>query len=114
MRSEVERCPCRRSRGGIFAVPTRGGFGFTRRTIEDMSVILGIAGAARNGAVALCDNGHVVAVCERARLTRSRRAPLRPGQLPLETLETILRMAGRAKVDISTYAVAEPGIELPR
>ena len=46
-------------------------------------------------------------------LTRTRRASLRTGQLPLETLETALRIAGRAKADISAYAIAEPGIELP-
>lgn len=78
-----------------------------------MSVILGVAGATRNAAVALCDGGRVVAVCERERLTRTRRASLRTGQLPLETLETTLRIAGRAKADISAYAIAEPGIELP-
>lgn len=78
-----------------------------------MAVVLGIAGATRNAALALCDGGRVVAVCERERLTRTRRASLRRGQLPLETLETTLRIGGRAKADISTYAIAEPGIELP-
>jgi carbamoyltransferase len=67
----------------------------------------------RNGAVALCDGGRVVAVCERERLTRTRRASLECGQLPLETLDTIMRMAGRAQADISTYVIAERGIELP-
>jgi carbamoyltransferase len=78
-----------------------------------MSVILGVAGAKRNAAVALCDGGRVVAVCERERLTRTRRASLRAGQLPLETLDTTLRIAGRNQSDISAYAIAEPGIELP-
>ena len=78
-----------------------------------MSVIVGVSGATRNAAVALCDAGRVVAVCERERLTRTRRASLRTGQLPLETLEAVLRVGGHAQGDISAYAIAEPGIELP-
>ncbi len=78
-----------------------------------MSVILGIAGASRNAALALCDAGRVVGVCEHARVTRTRRAALRPGQLPKETLETMLRLGGCAEEDISTYAVAEREIQLP-
>lgn len=78
-----------------------------------MSVILGIAGASRNAALALCDGGRVVGVCEHERVTRTRSAPLRPGQLPKETLKTTLRLGGRAEEDISAYAVAEESIQLP-
>jgi carbamoyltransferase len=78
-----------------------------------MSVILGIAGASRNAALALCDTGRVVGVCEHARVTRTRRAALRPGQLPKETLETMLRLGGCSERDISVYAVAETSIRLP-
>jgi len=78
-----------------------------------MSVILGIAGASRNAALALCDAGRVVGVCEHARVTRTRRAALRPGQLPKETLETMLRLGGCSERDISAYAVAETSIQLP-
>ena len=78
-----------------------------------MSVIVGIAGASRNAALALCDAGRIVGVCEHARITRTRRAALRPGQLPKETLETMLQLGGRSEEDISTYAVAERAIQLP-
>jgi len=78
-----------------------------------MSVILGIAGASRNAALALCDAGRIVGVCEHARVTRTRRDALRPGQLPKETLETMLRLGRRSEDDISTYAVAERAIQLP-
>jgi len=78
-----------------------------------MSVILGIAGSSRNAALALCDAGRVVGVCEHARVTRTRRAALRPGQLPKETLETLLRLGGCSERDISAYAVAETSIQLP-
>ena len=78
-----------------------------------MTVIAGIAGALRNAAASLCDNGRIVAVCEQERVTRTRRAALRRGRLPTETLETILRVGGRALADVSTYAVAETAIDLP-
>src|SRR5579872_318505 len=79
-----------------------------------MSVILGVAGAARNATVAFCENGQVSAVCERERVTRTRKDALQVGQLPLETIEMTLRAAGRAKANTTTFAVAEEGIELPR
>jgi len=78
-----------------------------------MSVILGIAGASRNAALALCDAGRVVGVCEHARVTRTRRAALRPGQLPKETLQTMLQLGACSEQDISAYAVAEKAIHLP-
>src|SRR5437899_6936716 len=78
-----------------------------------MSVILGIAGASRNAALALCDGGRVLGVCEHARVTRTRRAALRQGQLPQETLQTMLRLGGCSEQDIAAYAVAEAGLQLP-
>src|SRR5436309_9587965 len=78
-----------------------------------MSLILGIAGASRNAALALCDAGRVVGVCEHARITRTRRAALRHGQLPRETLQTVLQLGGCSPQDISAYAVAETAIQLP-
>ncbi len=78
-----------------------------------MSAILGVAGASRNGAVALCDEGHVVAVCERERITRTRGDSLRTGQLPVETVQATLRAAGCLKTGISAYAIAETDLELP-
>ena len=78
-----------------------------------MSVILGIAGASRNAALALCDDGRIVGVCEHARVTRTRRAALRPGQLPKETLQTIMPSGAYSEENISAYAVAESSIQLP-
>ncbi len=78
-----------------------------------MSVIIGIAGAARNAAAALCDGGRIVAVCEQERVTRTRRAGLRSSQLPVEAVETVLRLGGRTIADVSKYAVAEQAIDLP-
>ena len=78
-----------------------------------MAVIVGIAGAARNAAAALCDRGRIVAVCEQERVTRTRRAGLRHGQLPAETLDTVLRLGGRTISEVSAYAVAESAIILP-
>jgi carbamoyltransferase len=78
-----------------------------------MSIILGIAGASRNAALALCDGGRVVGVCEHERVTRTRRAALRHGQLPKETLNTLLQLGARSEEDISAYAVAETSIQLP-
>jgi carbamoyltransferase len=46
-------------------------------------------------------------------MTRTRRAALQTGQLPGETIDAALLAAGRARADISAYAVAETGIELP-
>src|SRR3954471_13837951 len=78
-----------------------------------MSVILGVAGASRNAALALCRDGRVLGVCEHERITRTRRAPLRQGHLPKETLETVLALGGCDESDIATYAVAEDSIALP-
>jgi carbamoyltransferase len=78
-----------------------------------MSVILGIAGASRNAALALCDRGRIVGVCEHARVTRTRRAALRQCQLPKETLQALLHHSAYSEEDISTYAVAESSIQLP-
>jgi carbamoyltransferase len=78
-----------------------------------MAIILGIAGASRNAALALCDAGRVLGVCEHARVTRTRRAALRQGQLPWETLQTMLRLGGCSEQDITAYAVAEARIQLP-
>jgi carbamoyltransferase len=78
-----------------------------------MSNILGIAGASRNAALALCSAGRIVGVCEQERVSRTRRAALPPGRLPREALDTILNLGACAEGDISTYAVAEAAIQLP-
>jgi carbamoyltransferase len=78
-----------------------------------MGVVIGLAGAARNGAVAVCDGGRIVAMCEQERVTRTRREPLAPGRLPVQTISTILRIGQLSSADIGTYAVAEPSVTLP-
>jgi carbamoyltransferase len=78
-----------------------------------MSVILGLAGASRNAAVALCDGGRVVGMLEHARVTRTRRAALQFGVLPRETLQTVLTLGACSETDVSVYAVAERSIQLP-
>ena len=78
-----------------------------------MAVIIGLAGASRNGAVAVCDEGRVVGICEHERVTRTRREALTPGRLPMQTLGTILRIGSYSDADVETYAVAEPSITLP-
>jgi carbamoyltransferase len=78
-----------------------------------MSVILGVAGASRNAALALCREGRVLGVCEHERITRTRRAPLRQGHLPKETLDTVLALGSCRESEIRTYAIAEESIRLP-
>jgi carbamoyltransferase len=78
-----------------------------------MGVVIGLAGAVRNGAVAVCDGGRIVAMCEQERVTRTRREPLMPGKLPVQTISTILRIGHLSSEDIGTYAVAEPSVTLP-
>jgi len=78
-----------------------------------MSVVVGISGASRNASLALCRDGRIVAVCEQERVTRTRRAGLRRGELPRETLGTVLKMAGCTEDEVESYAVAERAIELP-
>jgi carbamoyltransferase len=78
-----------------------------------MAMVLGISGASRNAALALCDGGRVVGVCEHERITRTRSAALTSGQLPKETLRTMLRRGACTEDDIAAIAVAEKVIRLP-
>jgi carbamoyltransferase len=77
-----------------------------------MSLIIGLAGASRNGAVAVCDGGRVIGMCEHERVTRTRREALPPGKLPAQTLAMILRKAP-SDPDVATYAAAERAITVP-
>jgi carbamoyltransferase len=78
-----------------------------------MAVIVGIAGARRNAAVALCRDGRAAAFCEEERATRARQVGLRPGRLPVEALDRVLQAAGRVRKDVTAFAIGEPTIELP-
>jgi carbamoyltransferase len=78
-----------------------------------MSVVIGLAGATRNAAVAVCDGGRVIGMCEHERVTRTRGEGLPPGKLPEQTIETLLRRSEYHDSAISTYAVAEASIAVP-
>src|SRR3954463_10891239 len=78
-----------------------------------MSVVIGLAGATRNAAVAVCDGDQVIGMCEHERVTRTRREGLAPGKLPAQTIDTILRHSEYRDTPISAYAVAETAIALP-
>src|SRR5579871_2386837 len=77
-----------------------------------MSLILGISGATRNTALAVLNGGRIVAVCEHEQVTRTRRAALRDGQVPKETLATVLKVAGRIETEVAVIAAAERAIQL--
>jgi carbamoyltransferase len=77
-------------------------------------VVIGIAGARQNAAVAVCADHALLAFCEQERVTRVRRAPLAPGQLPGEALQAALGAAGCPDApDLYAYATADDGTRLP-
>lgn len=76
-----------------------------------MSAYIGLGGAQRNAASALCVDGDILAACEQERLTRVRRSPARNGGFPLEAIEFVKRFAPKAVSD--GYAVAEDDIHVP-
>lgn len=78
------------------------------------NVVVGVGGAARNAAVALCADGRLLAACERERLTRVRAIGIESGRVPSETEEAVLRAAGCEPHQIDAYACAESGIAAPR
>ena len=77
-------------------------------------VVIGIAGARQNAAVAVCADHTLLAFCEQERVTRVRRAPLAAGRLPTEALEAALRAAGCGNTpELYRYATSGDGTELP-
>ena len=54
-----------------------------------------------------------MAFCEQERLTRIRNGGLRPGESPQEAINTVLRLAGHTRADVSAYVTAEEGVILP-
>lgn len=78
-----------------------------------MATVIGLGGARRNAATALCVDGDVVAVCEQERLTRNRRVGLPARQLPQQAIDCVLRLGNRRPADVSGYAAAERTIALP-
>jgi carbamoyltransferase len=83
------------------------------QTTASGSVVVGISGARRNGAVAVAVGGELTAFCELERVTRIRRAPLCPGRLPHDVLNAALATTGHTRDDVRCYAFAEEGVILP-
>ena len=78
-----------------------------------MSAVLGISGAKRNAAAAICVDGQIRAACEQERLTRVRGIGLVAGALPVEAVEQVMSLSVCRPDDITTYVVAEPEVRLP-
>jgi carbamoyltransferase len=76
------------------------------------SSVLGVAGATRNTCVAACVGGEILAACEQERVTRVRGVGF-GARMPIEAVEQVLALARRGQDDVTSYAVAESGIELP-
>ncbi len=77
-------------------------------------VVVGVAGARQNAAVAVCADQELLAFCEQERITRVRRAGVAPGHLPVEALGAALRAAGVAETpERCRYATAGDGTRLP-
>ena len=77
-----------------------------------MGVVIGVGGAQRNAAAALCHDGRVLGFSEEERLTRVKGVGLALGGLPDKALE-YLRSLGAAPNGDETLATAEPGVQLP-
>lgn len=77
-------------------------------------ITVGIAGARRNAAAAVCVDGTLVACCEQERLTRVRGERLEPGNLPEQACRAALEFAGdHLPADVDQYVVGEDGVVLP-
>jgi carbamoyltransferase len=76
-------------------------------------LIVGISGARRNAAAAVAAQGRLIAACEQERITRARGVGIASAGLPIDAVETILRIAGRTARDVTTYAAGEPDIAFP-
>src|SRR5262249_37526632 len=72
-----------------------------------MRVVIGVSGARRNAAVAVCREGRVCAACEQERFTRARGIGILRGGFPTEALEAALSLAGCSGRDDITCAVGE-------
>ena len=81
------------------------------RTVGD--VVVGISGARRSPAAAAGVGGRLVGFCEEERLTRIRGAGLQPGELPQDSVRTVLRLAGVSPEQVTAYVTGEEGVVLP-
>jgi carbamoyltransferase len=85
----------------------------TPRAGANGAVVVGVSGARRNAAAAVACDGQLLGVCEQERLTRIRGFALRPGELPTESVDAVLRMITRDRTDVRTYVTGENGVSLP-
>jgi len=72
-----------------------------------MSVYVGLAGARRNGCVALCNGTEILGVCEQERITRMRGAGFGETGLPEEALDELLRRSGLTRSEVTGFVLAE-------
>jgi carbamoyltransferase len=84
-----------------------------------MDLCVGLGGAVHNACVTLCDRDQILGVCEQERITRVRAAGFNPTGLPDETVDELLRLSGRRRSEVTTYAIAEtvplpPGLTVAR
>jgi carbamoyltransferase len=78
-----------------------------------MSTLVGISGAKRNACVAAAVDGRIRAACEQERLTRVRGVRLQPRRLPTEAVSEVLGIAERRPAQVTTYVLAETGVQMP-
>ncbi len=70
----------------------------------------GLNGGARDGAAALGEDGHVVAVCAQERVTRVRGGGV-AGGLPNDALDLLLQRRGRSRRDLARCVVVDGGAD---
>jgi carbamoyltransferase len=73
-------------------------------------VTLGISGARRNAAAAVCVGRTLVAACEQERLVRVRAVGLNGRRLPEEAVDAVLALAGCGRSQVVRVATAENGL----
>jgi carbamoyltransferase len=67
---------------------------------------VGLSGGMQHGCVALSDGQRILGVCDQERVIRTRAAGFKPSGLPEETVDLLLRRAGRSRADITRYILA--------
>jgi carbamoyltransferase len=81
--------------------------------MRSMSLWVGLGGATHNACVTLCTKDEVLGICEHERITRVRAAGFNPTGLPDETVDELLRRAGRNRREVTAYALGEPAPTRP-
>jgi carbamoyltransferase len=74
-----------------------------------VSLWAGIAGGKSNACVALCTRDQILGICEQERVTRARGAGVNATGLPDEALHELLTRTGRARRDLTDFALADNG-----